>query len=63
MKKELFNEIFGLMKKLDIPFNIGTRTNVKKMPSVKDLTTNKISESLLKDHVEIDGVSKVVKNV
>ena len=33
MKKELFNEIFGLMKKLDIPFNIGTRTNVKKMPS------------------------------
>ena len=61
MKKELFNEIFGLMKKLDIPFNIGTRTNVKKMPSVKDLTTNKISESLLKDHVEIDGVSKVLK--
>ena len=61
MKKELFNEIFGLMKKLDIPFNIGTRTNVKKMPGVKDLTTNKISESLLKDHVEIDGVSKVLK--
>ena len=61
MKKELFNEIFGLMKKLDIPFNIGTRTNVKKMPSVKDLTTNKISESLLKDHVEMDGVSKVLK--
>ena len=61
MRKELFNEIFGLMKKLDIPFNIGTRTNVKKMPSVKDLTTNKISESLLKDHVEIDGVSKVLK--
>jgi len=61
MKKEIFNEIFGLMKKLDIPFNIGTRTNVKKMPSVKDLTTNKISESLLKDHVEMDGVSKVLK--
>ena len=48
MKKELFNEIFGLMKKLDIPFNIGTRTNVKKMPNVKDLTTNKISERLIK---------------
>ena len=61
MKKELFNEIFGLMKKLDIPFNIGTRTNVKKMPSVKDLTTGSLNDRLLRNHVEEKGVSKVLK--
>ena len=58
MKKELFNEIFGLMKKLDIPFNIGTRTNVQKMPSVKDLTNNVLSEDLVRSHIDKDGVSK-----
>ena len=59
MRKELFNEIFGLMKKLDIPFNIGTRTNVKKMPSVKDLTNNVLSEDLVRSHIDKDGVKTV----
>ena len=54
MRKELFSEIFGLMKKLDIPFNIGTRTNVKKMPSVKDLTNNVLSEDLVRSHIDKD---------
>ena len=40
----MFNEIFGLMKKLDIPFNIGTRTNVKRLPALKDMTNQVLSE-------------------
>ena len=61
MKKELFNEIFGLMKKLDIPFNIGTRTNVKRLPAVQDMTTQVLSEGRLKNYVDKKGVDLVLK--
>ena len=61
MKKELFNEIFGLMKKLDIPFNIGTRTNVKRLPAVQDMTTQVLSEGRLKNYVDEKGVDLVLK--
>ena len=61
MKKELFNEIFGLMKKLDIPFNIGTRTNVKRLPAVQDMTNQVLSEGRLKNYVDDKGVDLVLK--
>jgi len=61
MKKELFNEIFGLMKKLDIPFNIGTRTNVKRLPAVQDMTNQVVSEGRLKNYVDQKGVDLVLK--
>ena len=61
MKKEVFNEIFGLMKKLDIPFNIGTRTNVKRLPGVGDMTNQVLSEGRLKNYVDKKGVDLVLK--
>ena len=61
MKKELFNEIFGLMKKLDIPFNMGTRTNVKRLPAVEDMTNQVLSEGRLKNYVDEKGVDLVLK--
>ena len=61
MKKEVFNEIFGLMKKLDIPFNIGTRTNVKRLPGVEDMTNQVLSEGRLKNYVDKKGVDLVLK--
>ena len=61
MKKELFKEIFGLMKKLDIPFNIGTRTNVKRLPGTKDMTNQVVSDIRLQDYIDEQGVDRVLK--
>ena len=61
MKKEIFNEIFGLMKKLDIPFNIGTRTNVRRLPGVQDMTNQVLSEGRLQNYVDEKGVDLVLK--
>ena len=61
MRKELFNEIFGLMKKLDIPLNLGTRTNVKRLPGTKDMTNQVLSEGLLQNYVDDKGVDLVLK--
>jgi len=61
MKKEVFNEIFGLMKKLDIPFNIGTRTNVKRLPAVQDMTNQVLSEGRLQNYIDDKGVDLVLK--
>ena len=61
MKKELFNEIFGLMKKLDIPFNIGTRTNVRRLPGVQDMTNQVLSEGRLQNYIDDKGVDLVLK--
>jgi len=57
----MFNEIFGLMKKLDIPFNIGTRTNVKRLPALKDMTNQVLSEGRLQNYVDDKGVDLVLK--
>ena len=61
MKKEIFNEIFGLMKKLDIPFNLGTRTNVKRLPGMPDMTNNVLSEGRLQNYIDKKGVDTVLK--
>ena len=61
MRKELFNEIFGLMKKLDIPLNLGTRTNVKRLPGTKDMTNQVLSEGRLQNYVDDKGVDLVLK--
>jgi len=61
MRKELFNEIFGLMKKLDIPLNLGTRTNVKRLPAVQDMTNQVLSEGRLQNYVDEKGVDLVLK--
>ena len=61
MKKALFNEIFGLMKELGIKLQLGTRTNVKKHPSLKHFGKDLVSEEIIKEQIEKGGVDRVLK--
>ena len=61
MKKALFNEIFGLMKELGIKLQLGTRTNVKKHPSLKHFGKDLVSEEIIQKQIDERGVDKVLK--
>ena len=60
MKKVLFDQIFTVMKELGVRPQLGTRTNVKRLPNVKHFGNFEVDEKKIETLVDREGVEKIL---
>ena len=60
MKIALFKEILALLKTLGIKVDVGMRTNISKIPSMKSLANTALSKTRMKAEMNRVGTEKVI---
>ena len=60
MKTALFKEILALLKELGIKVDVGMRTNISKIPSMKSLANTALSKTRMKAEMNRVGTEKVI---
>ena len=60
MKTALFKEILALLKELGIKVDVGMRTNISKIPSMKSLANTTLSKTRMKAEMNRVGTEKVI---